>query len=273
MELGGKNPMIVRADADVDAAVTGRGPGLLLQRRPDLHRHRADLRPRAGPRRVPAPASPRRPGRSPSAPPTTTPPRSARSPLPTSSRSVEAHVADAIDHGAELVAGGKARPDLGPLFFEPTVLTGVQPTMRVVRRGDVRPGGRGLPRRRRRGRRDPRQRHRVRPVGQHLVRRPRRGPPARRPDPRRCRQHQRRLRSRRSARSRRRWAACGPAVSAAGTAPTGSCATPRRRRSRPSAAPRRTPPSPAAFLAAAGAAMKAQIAAARLRSRRSRRSS
>ena len=44
---------------------------------------------------------------------------------------VEAHVADAIDHGAELVAGGKARPDLGPLFFEPTVLTGVEPTMRV----------------------------------------------------------------------------------------------------------------------------------------------
>ncbi len=44
---------------------------------------------------------------------------------------VEAHVADAVDHGAELVAGGKARPDLGPLFFEPTVLSGVLPTMRV----------------------------------------------------------------------------------------------------------------------------------------------
>ncbi len=44
---------------------------------------------------------------------------------------MEAHVADAIDHGAELVVGGKARPDLGPLFFEPTVLSGVLPTMRV----------------------------------------------------------------------------------------------------------------------------------------------
>jgi succinate-semialdehyde dehydrogenase/glutarate-semialdehyde dehydrogenase len=38
---------------------------------------------------------------------------------------VEAHVADAVDHGAHLLAGGRARPDLGPTFYEPTVLDGV----------------------------------------------------------------------------------------------------------------------------------------------------
>ena len=42
---------------------------------------------------------------------------------------VEAHVNDAIAKGATLLTGGKARPDLGPAFFEPTVLTGVTPDM------------------------------------------------------------------------------------------------------------------------------------------------
>jgi acyl-CoA reductase-like NAD-dependent aldehyde dehydrogenase len=41
------------------------------------------------------------------------------------------HVADARDQGATVAAGGRARPDLGPFFFEPTVLTGVRPQMRV----------------------------------------------------------------------------------------------------------------------------------------------
>ena len=36
---------------------------------------------------------------------------------------VTAHVEDAVAHGATILAGGKARPDLGPNFFEPTVLT------------------------------------------------------------------------------------------------------------------------------------------------------
>ncbi|GAB4441308.1 MAG: succinic semialdehyde dehydrogenase [Anaerolineae bacterium] len=44
---------------------------------------------------------------------------------------VEAHVQDAVARGARVVAGGRRRPDLGPLFYEPTVLTGVTPAMRV----------------------------------------------------------------------------------------------------------------------------------------------
>jgi acyl-CoA reductase-like NAD-dependent aldehyde dehydrogenase len=38
---------------------------------------------------------------------------------------VARHVDDAVAHGAVVEAGGKARPDLGPYFYEPTVLSGV----------------------------------------------------------------------------------------------------------------------------------------------------
>jgi acyl-CoA reductase-like NAD-dependent aldehyde dehydrogenase len=46
-------------------------------------------------------------------------------------RAVEAHVEDALAKGAKLRAGGRPRPDLGPLFYEPTILTGVTNQMRV----------------------------------------------------------------------------------------------------------------------------------------------
>ena len=42
---------------------------------------------------------------------------------------VTAHVNDAVDKGATVLAGGKARPDLGPFFYEPTVLAGVTEDM------------------------------------------------------------------------------------------------------------------------------------------------
>jgi succinate-semialdehyde dehydrogenase / glutarate-semialdehyde dehydrogenase len=41
------------------------------------------------------------------------------------------HVDDAVGKGAEVLAGGKARPDLGPYFYEPTVLTGATPEMKL----------------------------------------------------------------------------------------------------------------------------------------------
>jgi acyl-CoA reductase-like NAD-dependent aldehyde dehydrogenase len=44
-------------------------------------------------------------------------------------RTVAEHVRDAVSKGARLEAGGRARPDLGPYFYEPTILTGVQPGM------------------------------------------------------------------------------------------------------------------------------------------------
>jgi len=42
---------------------------------------------------------------------------------------VSAHVEDARSKGAKVLTGGRARPDLGPWFYEPTVLTDVTPEM------------------------------------------------------------------------------------------------------------------------------------------------
>ncbi len=46
---------------------------------------------------------------------------------------VQEHVQDAIAHGATVLAGGKARPEIGPYFFEPTILTDVTPAMQCYR--------------------------------------------------------------------------------------------------------------------------------------------
>jgi succinate-semialdehyde dehydrogenase/glutarate-semialdehyde dehydrogenase len=42
---------------------------------------------------------------------------------------VTRHVEDAVAKGARVLAGGKARPDLGPFYFEPTILENVSPEM------------------------------------------------------------------------------------------------------------------------------------------------
>jgi succinate-semialdehyde dehydrogenase/glutarate-semialdehyde dehydrogenase len=42
---------------------------------------------------------------------------------------VTAHVEDAVAKGARVLTGGRARPDLGPFFYEPTILEGVTPEM------------------------------------------------------------------------------------------------------------------------------------------------
>ncbi|MFF9977755.1 succinic semialdehyde dehydrogenase [Streptomyces erythrochromogenes] len=44
---------------------------------------------------------------------------------------VQRHVDEAVAKGAVLVAGGTARPDIGPLFYEPTILDGVEAPMAV----------------------------------------------------------------------------------------------------------------------------------------------
>ncbi|QTZ93567.1 succinic semialdehyde dehydrogenase [Streptomyces auratus] len=44
---------------------------------------------------------------------------------------VTRHVEEAVAKGAELLAGGRPRPDIGPLFYEPTILDGVQAPMAV----------------------------------------------------------------------------------------------------------------------------------------------
>ena len=47
-------------------------------------------------------------------------------------KKVEEHIADALSKGAKVLVGGK-RDKLGGLFFEPTVLTGVNTTMKVTK--------------------------------------------------------------------------------------------------------------------------------------------
>jgi acyl-CoA reductase-like NAD-dependent aldehyde dehydrogenase len=44
---------------------------------------------------------------------------------------MSALIANAVEHGAQVLCGGNARPDLGPNFFEPTVITGVNNSMQL----------------------------------------------------------------------------------------------------------------------------------------------
>lgn len=44
----------------------------------------------------------------------------------------ELHIADAVAKGARVLVGGKRRPELGPLFFEPTVLVDVDHSMALM---------------------------------------------------------------------------------------------------------------------------------------------
>ena len=130
LELGGKNPMLVLDDADLDAAVDGAvrgsfiGAGQVCVSFERIYVHDA-LYERFVERfvqRVKAlrlSASLDYDGDMGSLT------------VPRQLASVEEHLRDALDKGATLLAGGRRRPDVGPLFFEPTVLTGVTPDMRL----------------------------------------------------------------------------------------------------------------------------------------------
>ena len=130
LELGGKNPLIVRADADVEKAAAGcvaaafgnTGQMCIHIERVIVHKDVYD---------------------------------SFRAALVTATKSltvgqtfdysvdvgslaspaqletVARHVDEAVAGGATVLAGGRARPDLGPLVYEPTVLEGVTPAMPV----------------------------------------------------------------------------------------------------------------------------------------------
>ena len=53
--------------------------------------------------------------------------------FPRQLESVSGHVEDAKAKGATVLTGGRARPDIGPLFYEPTVLADVTPEMHAYR--------------------------------------------------------------------------------------------------------------------------------------------
>jgi acyl-CoA reductase-like NAD-dependent aldehyde dehydrogenase len=132
LELGGKDPMIVLEDADVDVASSGAiwgafvnaGQTCLSVERCYVHKNlyapfldacsekarklrvgngmdaATDIGPMIDERQV---------------------------------RVVEAHIEDARQHGARVLSGGTRLRELGPTFFAPTVLADVDHTMRVMR--------------------------------------------------------------------------------------------------------------------------------------------
>lgn len=130
LELGGKNPMLVLDDADLDDAVDGAvrgsfvGAGQVCVSFERVYVHES-LYDRFVDRFVERVKSLR---------------LSASLDydgdmgsltVPRQLAAVEEHLRDALGKGATLLAGGKRRPDIGPLFYEPTVLTDVTPDMRL----------------------------------------------------------------------------------------------------------------------------------------------
>lgn len=130
LELGGKNAMIVLADADPDKAAAGavRGAyssaGQLCISIERLYVHEAIAE--AFIERFVARTKAMRLGSS-LAYGAEMGSLVSENQLTTVSR----HVEEAVEKGATVLAGGTARPDVGPLFYEPTILEGVAEPMAV----------------------------------------------------------------------------------------------------------------------------------------------
>lgn len=128
LELGGKNPMIVLADADVErtargalrACFTNAGQLCISIERLYVHEDIYD-------RFVPRFAELAQNMKLGSALDYSAEMGSLT--YPRQLEAVTAHVEQAVREGATVLAGGKARPDIGPLFYEPTVLADVTGAM------------------------------------------------------------------------------------------------------------------------------------------------
>src|SRR3954466_1099350 len=132
MELGGKNAMLVLEDADLDAAVEGAERALFSNagqlcisiERLFVHEAVADefqrrLVERVGKMKLG----------------TSLDYSVAMGSLASETQldTVREHVEDAVSKGAEVLTGGRARPDIGPYFWEPTVLGQVEDGMTLFR--------------------------------------------------------------------------------------------------------------------------------------------
>jgi succinate-semialdehyde dehydrogenase / glutarate-semialdehyde dehydrogenase len=133
LELGGKNPLIVREDADVAAAAAGTAVAAFANTgQMCIHIERVYVHEKVYATFRDELVRVTEALRLGQAYDYSTDVGSLVSPAQLAA--VEAHIEDAVGKGATVLVGGKARPDLGPLFYEPTVLEGVTPTWTSARR-------------------------------------------------------------------------------------------------------------------------------------------
>ncbi len=129
LELGGKNPLVVLEDADLDEVVPGALFGAFLNAgQACMHIERIyvpESRAEEFTRRFVEGAQAIRLGAS-----YDFGPQMGSLVSPVQLERVSDHVEDARAKGAEVLTGGRARPDLGPTFYEPTVLRGVTKEMK-----------------------------------------------------------------------------------------------------------------------------------------------
>src|SRR3954466_5678738 len=132
MELGGKNAMIVMADADIGRAVEGAERALFSNagqlcisiERLFVDESIADEFQSKLVERVKAMKLGTELDYG---------PRMGSLSSQTQLDTVREHVDDAVSKGAEVLAGGRARPDVGPYFYEPTLLQRVETGMSLFR--------------------------------------------------------------------------------------------------------------------------------------------
>ena len=132
LELGGKDPMLVLDDADVDVASSAAGWGAFVNagqaclsvERCYVHRSLYDSFAKACAEKT----KQLRVGNGMDSDTDVGPMIQERQ-----VRIVESHVDDAKARGARVLAGGSRLPELGPNFYAPTVLVGVTQDMRIMR--------------------------------------------------------------------------------------------------------------------------------------------
>jgi succinate-semialdehyde dehydrogenase/glutarate-semialdehyde dehydrogenase len=132
LELGGKDAMIVLADADLDAAssaavwggFTNCGQACLSVERLYVERPAAETFAQLCVEKT------RRLKLGPGSDPDTEVGPMIRA---AQVQRVEEHLRDAVARGARILTGGRRRPDLGPCYFEPTVVADADHSMRLMR--------------------------------------------------------------------------------------------------------------------------------------------